>query len=121
VDLYILWGDLDARSRLDLGALSCDHGNRVGLRALTARTLGVDLPKPKQITHSDWTKIPLRRRQITYSARDAWAGVAIAEKLAKDDPVLFSLESLIQSPRYELQISDLVKRHRKRGGKASIE
>mmetsp|Transcript_17619 Transcript_17619/g.43346 ORF Transcript_17619/g.43346 Transcript_17619/m.43346 type:complete len:348 (-) Transcript_17619:186-1229(-) len=115
MDLHSLWGGLDANSRLDLGTtMGCDHSNRVGLRALAARTLGVDLPKSKRVTLSDWTRVPLTKSQIIYSARDAWAGAAIAQQLAKDDPAVFSPESLVESLRFELTIAELVERRRRR-------
>jgi len=115
MDLYSLWGGLDAKSRFDLGAMHCDQRNRIGLRALAARTLHVDLPKAKRITLSDWSKVPLSRAQIIYSARDAWAGAAIAEQLAKDDPDVFNPESLVELiGNSQLPIAELVERKRKR-------
>lgn len=115
LDLNRLWGGLDAKSRLDLGAMGCGERNRVGLRALAARTLGVDLPKKKRFTLSDWTQVPLTRGQIIYSARDAWAGAAIAEQLAKDDPALFNPESLVgYLHSEELPIAELAERKQRR-------
>ncbi|CAJ1936215.1 unnamed protein product [Cylindrotheca closterium] len=115
MDLHSLWGGLDAKSRLDLSTTTgCDHSNRVGLKALAARTLSVDLPKVKRITLSDWTKVPLTKGQIIYSARDAWAGAAIAEQLAKNDPDVFSPESLMELLRFELPIAELGERKRRR-------
>lgn len=56
--------------------------NKSGLRGLCKSVLGVDLPKEKEHCASDWTQFPLGDDQITYAARDAWAGVAIATQLA---------------------------------------
>jgi len=56
--------------------------NKSGLQGLCRAILGVDLPKDKIDSASDWTQFPLTDDQITYAARDAWAGVAIATKLA---------------------------------------
>ncbi|KAL3943136.1 MAG: hypothetical protein SGBAC_002785 [Bacillariaceae sp.] len=114
MDLHRLWGGLDAKSRLDLGSMRCDDSNRVGLRALAARKLGVDLPKSRRVTLSDWTKVPLTKKQIAYSARDAWAGAAIAQQLAKDDPGVFNPESLMESLHFEAPISELVERKQRR-------
>ena len=59
--------------------------NKSGLRGLCEFVLGVDLPKEKDTCASDWTIFPLRDDQITYAARDAWAGATIATKLASMD------------------------------------
>jgi hypothetical protein len=56
--------------------------NKSGLQGLCRSILGVDLPKEKTNCASDWTRFPLTDDQITYAARDAWAGVAIATELA---------------------------------------
>jgi hypothetical protein len=56
--------------------------NKSGLQGLCKSILGVDLPKEKENSASDWTRFPLTDDQITYAARDAWAGAAIATKLA---------------------------------------
>lgn len=100
---------LQARSRFDLGCVvlprdctsnktndpSNNHqyrmiakrttntiNNKSGLQGLCKSILGVDLPKEKENSASDWTRFPLTDDQITYAARDAWAGAAIATKLA---------------------------------------
>ena len=56
--------------------------NKSGLQGLCKSILGIDLPKEKEDCKSDWTRFPLTDDQITYAARDAWAGVAIATELA---------------------------------------
>lgn len=117
MSLYDLWGGLDAKSRLDLGFLGGYErvGNRFGLKTLSKGLLGVDLPKPKEIAISDWSAIPLTESQIVYSARDAWAGAAIAEKLAKVDPETFGHGALAEFlPQVEPSISDLVSKQRRR-------
>jgi len=45
--------------------------------------VGVELPKSKQITMSDWSKVPLDERQLVYASRDAWAGAAVMENLGR--------------------------------------
>jgi len=114
--LYELWGGLDAKSRLDLGWVGGkQRTNRYGLKTLSKGLLGVDLPKPKEIAVSDWSAVPLTEKQIVYSARDAWAGAAIAAKLAEYDPEVFSHESLVLSlPQVEPSISELVSKQRRR-------
>mmetsp|Transcript_11928 Transcript_11928/g.28289 ORF Transcript_11928/g.28289 Transcript_11928/m.28289 type:complete len:786 (-) Transcript_11928:691-3048(-) len=56
--------------------------NKSGLQGLCKTVLGIDLPKEEEDCKSDWTRFPLTDDQITYAARDAWAGVAIATELA---------------------------------------
>jgi hypothetical protein len=87
MSLYDLWGGLHAKYRMDLGWLGGkQRTNRYGLKALSEGLLGVDLPKPKEIDISDWSAVPLTEKQIVYSARDAWAGAAIAKKHPKIRP-----------------------------------
>lgn len=114
ISLYDLWGGVDAKSRLDLGLLG-GRSNRYGLKSLSKGLLGVDLPKPKDIAVSNWSAIPLTEHQIIYSARDAWAGAAIAKKLAEYDPTSFSHEVLVQTlPLMEPTISELADKQRRR-------
>jgi ribonuclease D len=117
MSLYSLWGGLDAKSRLDLGFLGGNKraGTRFGLKTLSKGPLGVDLPKPVDIATSDWSAVPLTEAQIMYSARDAWAGAAIAEKLADYDPDRFSHKSLVSSlPQFETSIAALVEKQERR-------
>eukprot|EP00429_Kryptoperidinium_foliaceum_P055297 CAMPEP_0176083814 /NCGR_PEP_ID=MMETSP0120_2-20121206/41939_1 /TAXON_ID=160619 /ORGANISM="Kryptoperidinium foliaceum, Strain CCMP 1326" /LENGTH=353 /DNA_ID=CAMNT_0017417611 /DNA_START=192 /DNA_END=1253 /DNA_ORIENTATION=- len=116
VSLYELWGDLDARSRLDLGLLgSQSTGHRQGLKSLSKSLLGLDLPKPVNVAISDWSTVPLSDSQVVYSARDAWAGAAIAHKLAEHDPETFGHEALVDILREsEPPIAELVAKQRQR-------
>ena len=116
MSLHDLWGGLDARSRLDLGWLGGkEQTNRYGLKTLSKGLLGVDLPKPKDVAISDWSAVPLTEEQIVYSARDAWAGAAVANKLAEYYPEMFCHESLVVSLREsESSISELVSLQRRR-------
>ncbi len=97
--------------------------NKSGLRGLCEFVLGVDLPKEKDTCASDWTRFPLSDDQITYAARDAWAGATIATKLATMESKLnsqgqssvFSRPNLIQVLRKtETPLSQLAHRHRQR-------
>lgn len=45
--------------------------SRFGLRRLCVLILGLDLPKPKHVTMSDWEQRALSRQQIVYAALDA--------------------------------------------------
>lgn len=123
VGLYELWGNLDAKSRFDLGTVvPCTNGtekhrgrNRSGLQSLSKSILGVNLPKDRGDVQSDWSDVPLSDARIVYAARDAWAGAAISNKLAEYDPECFSREALVNLFRQmETPISNLVKRRRKR-------
>lgn len=99
--------------------------NKSGLRGLCEFVLGVDLPKEKDTCASDWTMFPLRDDQITYAARDAWAGATIATKLASMDVTsnapqgnsgsVFSRQNLIRVLRKsETPLPQLAQRHRQR-------
>lgn len=117
MSLSNLWGGLDAKSRLDLGFLGGYEriGNPFGLKTLSKRLLGVDLPKPQEIAISDWSAVPLSEAQIVYGARDAWAGAAIAKKLADYDPDTFSHKSLVSLlPPMETSIAKLVSKQKRR-------
>lgn len=114
ISLYELWNGLDAKSRFDLGFLG-SRSNRYGLKSLTKGLLGVDLPKPREVMLSDWSMIPLNEHQIIYSARDAWAGAAIANQLALHDPTTFGHAALVKTlVQTEPSISELVEKQRRR-------
>ena len=107
--------------------------NKSGLQGLCEFVLGVDLPKERNTCASDWTRFPLSDEQITYAARDAWAGAAIATKLASMDvesintnlsdnsktssssSSVFSRPNLIRVlRRAETPLPQLAQRHRQR-------
>jgi hypothetical protein len=135
IALHDTWGeDFEATSRLDLGLIgiqqqqqqhehhsSQDHNEhrntrtRHGLQSLCRCLLNIDLPKPKSVAMSDWSQVPLSEDQIIYSARDAWAGAAIAQKLAEYDPETFAPSNLmlVLSER-EPSIALLAKRQKRR-------
>jgi hypothetical protein len=116
--LYEVWGGLKAKSRLDLGFIGSSGKNnnkRSGLKTLSRAIIRVDLPKPKKISMSDWSSVPLTEKQIIYSARDAWTGAAIINKLADYDSDTFGHEALVRSLQHsESPISKLVGRQRRR-------
>lgn len=109
VDLMSLWGgSREPRSRFDLGRLRSPGTPTPGLKKLSRDILGLELPKPKRIARSNWSRVPLTERQVLYSARDAWVAAAIAEVLAERDPrfgagvlanELRSQQSLVEAER----------------------
>jgi hypothetical protein len=106
VQLRHLWrSKLDARSRLDLGGIG--GGQVTGLKGLSRAILQVDLPKSTRLATSNWARLPLTKDQLEYSARDAWAGAAIVEELAKRDPETFSSESLKSLLQFQPSIEDI--------------
>lgn len=76
---------LKARSRFDLGGIGSVRSmqqqshNRAGLQKLTRAFVGVELGKQKKISMSDWSRVPLTKKQLWYASRDAWAGAAVME------------------------------------------
>lgn len=129
VELHDLWGSLDAKSRFDLGVVIPKFGtksrirNKSGLKGLCRSILGVDLPKDKADSQTDWASVPLNENQIIYAARDAWAGAAIANTLAEYDADLFGREALSdllqQSETPIVQLA--VRRQRRRQAKRDLE
>jgi hypothetical protein len=114
LELHDLWnGRLEAKSRLDLGGIdgNIKNNQRRGLKTLAKYILGVHLPKPKAQALSDWSHVPLTEHQISYSARDAWAGAAIASKLAEYDPETWGHFHLVELlKKQETPISQLADR-----------
>jgi ribonuclease D len=101
------WHKMEARSRLDLSVVFRGGGNTLGLKTLARHTLGIDLPKKRSITISNWSCIPLTDRQLHYAARDAWAGAAIAHALERRYMDTFSPAQLRQSLRHQSPLSVL--------------
>jgi len=109
------WPGLEARSRLDLSKmLSPDGGSTLGLKRLCHNVLGIELPKSRRISTSDWSQVPLFPAQLTYSARDAWAGAAIANELARCYPHVFDHAALIETLRSERSLWHLEMRAKRR-------
>jgi hypothetical protein len=114
LELRQKWTRLEARSRLDLGGIGASGSQRLGLKQLTSKILGVDLPKSRRLTMSNWSQVPLSSAQLAYSARDAWAGAAIIAELAARDPDTFGTEALVDLLRPQRSIDDLYHRQRRR-------
>jgi 3'-5' exonuclease len=98
VELCQSWGNLEARSRLNLGGIGVKNGRRetTSLKRLSKAILQVDLRKSRKMASGDWSHVPLLEKQIIYSSRDAWAGAAIVEELQRRDPKTFSASNLKQ-------------------------
>ena len=110
IELHGKWNGLEARSRFDLGGMSGDKGSVAGLRTLCANLLRLDLPKSKRLAMSDWSQLPLTDDQITYCARDAWAGAAVAAELEAMLPETFSPEALTRRFHSQRTLEDLSER-----------
>lgn len=54
---------------------------KLGLKALAERFLGVNLEKPNYVSRSNWEKYPLTIRQIHYAALDAWIGFKVYQHM----------------------------------------
>merc|ERR1719480_637308 len=50
-----------------------------GLAGLTNRVLGMEIPKGKSVSTSDWNQRPLSGKQKAYAAADAFCSCAVAE------------------------------------------
>lgn len=110
VELWECWRGLQARSRLDIGGIGSSRGSTTGLQRLTTSILGVNLKKSKKQAVSDWSQVPLTDAQLSYSARDAWAGAAIVAELAAVSPEIFGTQALVDFLKSEVPMEDLVSR-----------
>jgi ribonuclease D len=71
---------IEPRGFVDLPTVARAAGyTELNLRALTAATLGIRISKSMQ--RSDWSRPSLSRPQIEYAATDAWACLAVYEKI----------------------------------------
>ena len=116
LDLYRIFGEfLEGRCRFDLAGIGSKDGQMSGLKTLLSDIVGVNLSKPRRITRSNWSSLPLSEKQLFYGARDAWAAVVVMEKLRTKRPDIFgskgSLFSMLQSER---NMDEIDKRARKR-------
>jgi hypothetical protein len=108
----------DVTGRFDLGGVDAPGVNhRVGLKNLVEGLLKRQFEKRRSISVSDWSQVPLSWDQILYSARDAWAGCAVATALAEKDPHQFAFDKL-QSVCLEKErpVKQLIRRANKRRG-----
>ena len=77
---------LACQGQVELGVLASEklqrqdlHGG--GLKKLVDQVLGKTLVKVKKITMSNWEKEYLDQKQIEYACIDAWAALALLQKL----------------------------------------
>ena len=93
--------DFDPKSRLDLGGIGKVGRQNSGLPTLCREILGYRLPKAPRSSKkpSTWSTVPLTPQQIAYCARDAWAGVAIVDRLSQLDPGTFAVQPLLEKLR----------------------
>lgn len=87
VECWLHWG-LDVRGRLDLGGVGSVGGETRGLKSLALDVLGVELPKSKSVTMSNW-ELELSGKMLAYAAADAWVGRAVLDALAARQPAVF--------------------------------
>jgi hypothetical protein len=82
LELYRWDNRLNCSSRFDIGGIgSTAKRNRIGLQKLAKALVGVEIPKTKRISRSDWSQVPLSEAQLIYAARDAWAGAAVMNNI----------------------------------------
>jgi len=114
LELRQAWGiDFEAKSRMELGGIGVspkDRGHTSGLKSLSRSVLGIDLPKPRRLAVSDWSRVPLTPSQLAYSARDAWVAAAVLEKLATHEPETFGTMALIERLRSQTRLAELHQR-----------
>jgi len=116
LELYRTFGDrLQGRCRFDIAGIGSEEGRMIGLKSLLMNIVGVELKKPKRVTTSNWSSLPLSEQQLHYSARDAWAAVAIMDKLRQRRADVFgSKGSIFSLLRSERSLHDIDKRARMR-------
>ena len=110
IELHAQWQGTEARSRFDLGGLGGDKGAVLGLRTLCAYILRADLPKSRRTAMSDWSQLPLTDAQLSYCARDAWAGAAVAAELEAMAPEIFSPAALSHRLQDQRTLRDMTER-----------
>ena len=81
-------------------SVGAKSSQKLGLKALAERFLGINLEKPKAVSRSNWEKYPLTIRQIHYAALDAWIGFKLYQHM--------KLSSQGQTPIEETLVEDEV-------------
>ena len=72
--------DLVCHGIVDTQDVAKSHSSstqKVGLKALAERFLGITLTKSKRVARSNWENFPLTLEQIEYAALDAWTGLKV--------------------------------------------
>jgi ribonuclease D len=71
---------IEARGFVDLPTVAKAAGfSELNLRALAASALGIRISKAAQ--RSDWSRLELTQAQLEYAATDAWACLAVHERI----------------------------------------
>ena len=85
----VLWTD-EIVGRLDIGGIGGRYGSTMSLKSLARTICGVDLPKDKRLSFSNWAQSPrLSSQQIAYAASDAWVSAVVLEEVSQRDPEQF--------------------------------
>eukprot|EP00815_Leptocylindrus_aporus_P009841 CAMPEP_0116062638 /NCGR_PEP_ID=MMETSP0322-20121206/7899_1 /TAXON_ID=163516 /ORGANISM="Leptocylindrus danicus var. apora, Strain B651" /LENGTH=350 /DNA_ID=CAMNT_0003548025 /DNA_START=259 /DNA_END=1307 /DNA_ORIENTATION=+ len=97
LDLYRHFGPkAESRCRFDIGGIGSPDGKMmISLKRLTMSVAGIDLPKSKKTARSNWARFPLTKKQLCYSARDAWAAAIVLQNLSGKRPDIFGDEALL--------------------------
>mmetsp|Transcript_30754 Transcript_30754/g.35070 ORF Transcript_30754/g.35070 Transcript_30754/m.35070 type:complete len:371 (+) Transcript_30754:87-1199(+) len=105
------WSMDDAENicrRFDMGGIGAAPGTTAGLARLVASILGVKLVKNNNLARTHWSKAEgLKLKEISYAARDAWAAVAVLDRLGEMDQERFGLSAIQET--LEEQIRDSIK------------
>lgn len=97
----VVWKD-EIVGRFDIGGIGGRYGATMSLKSLAKTVCGVDLPKEKKLSFSNWAQSPrLSSRQLAYAARDAWVSAAVLEELSLRDPIQFSTKTLLERVQKE--------------------
>ena len=121
LELYRWNQHYDSKGRLDLSGIG-STSQMVSLQKLVRAIVGVELPKSKKTAMSDWSRVPLSERQLTYASRDAWAGAAIMENLNLLFPSMNVevLGDLVHDRERDMEDIDIRRRLRK-GAKTKVK
>jgi hypothetical protein len=100
------------QSRFDLGGTAGGTINRrAGLRKVAEVVAGVDLPKNKRVTMSNWGCQVLSPVQVAYAARDAWSAAAALHELQSKRPDVFGVEAVLHNfVKHERAVQEMEQR-----------
>ena len=93
----VCYGIVDTQ---DVAKSHSSSTQKVGLKALAERFLGITLAKSKRVTRSNWENFPLTLEQIEYAALDAWIGLKVFK--AMEQRGLISSDIINEAKRLRL-------------------